>query len=160
SVFTFPLIRGNATTALKEPYSVVLTERTAKKLFGDGDAYGKQIVFDSVYYSVTGVMKDVPKFSHIQFEVLVSLATLEVQDQSKADGDFASWQSIYSNYVYFTLPQNGRIQTLQSKLDLLCARENQALTNRKITLTTQALKDFVEGKHLANQIGLSIESVV
>ena len=159
-VFTFPLMKGNAVTALKEPYSIVLTDKAAKKLFGDADAYGKQIVFDSVNYSVTGVIKDVPKFSHIQFEVLVSFSTLEINKASDFDGDFLSWKSIFSNYVYFTIPHNGNIETVQANLGQLCAKENQALINQKITLSLQALKTIAIGKHLANQIGPNMVNVV
>ncbi|HET7180518.1 MAG TPA: permease prefix domain 2-containing transporter, partial [Chryseosolibacter sp.] len=43
-VFTFPMISGDPSTALKNPYSIVLTEKSAKKLFGDGDPMGKTVV--------------------------------------------------------------------------------------------------------------------
>jgi putative ABC transport system permease protein len=76
-IFTLPMLKGNATTALSEPYSIVLTETSAKKLFGAEDAFGKTIHFDSLDYHVTGVLKDVPFFSHFQFESLVSYSTIE-----------------------------------------------------------------------------------
>jgi putative ABC transport system permease protein len=159
-VFTFPLIKGDATTALKEPYSIVLTEKAAKRMFGDQDAFGKQIIFDSTNYVVTGIMKDVPKFSHIQFEALVSFSTLEIQQPNNSDGDFLSWKSIYNNYVYFTLPPNGKIETLQANLDQLSLKENLALTNQKITLSIQELKEIAVGRHLANQIGPNMVNII
>src|SRR5688572_31547001 len=67
-IMTFPFVEGNPETALKHPYSIVLTESAAKKLFGNGSALGKAIKFDTFDYQVTGVMKDVPFFSHISFE--------------------------------------------------------------------------------------------
>ena len=76
-IFTFPMLEGNPDTALKDPYSIVLTETAAKKLFGNESALGKAIKFDTLDYQVTGVMKDVPFFSHINFEALVSLSTAE-----------------------------------------------------------------------------------
>jgi len=76
-VFTFPMLEGNPDTALKDPYSIVLTETAAKKLFGNESALGKVIKFDTLDYQVTGIMKDVPFFSHINFEALVSLSTAE-----------------------------------------------------------------------------------
>jgi len=75
-IFTFPMLEGNSETALKEPYSIVLTETTAKKLFGNESVLGKAIKIDTLNYQVTGVMKDVPFFSHIDFEVLVSFSSI------------------------------------------------------------------------------------
>src|SRR5690606_38058925 len=69
-VFTFPLLQGDPGTALKEPYSLVLTEKAAKKLFGEADAMGQLVSFDTLTYVVTGIMKDIPKFSHMRFEAL------------------------------------------------------------------------------------------
>ena len=76
-ILTFPMLEGNPDTALKDPYSIVLTETAAKKLFGNESALGKAIKFDTLDYQVTGVMKDVPFFSHINFEALVSFSTAE-----------------------------------------------------------------------------------
>jgi putative ABC transport system permease protein len=122
-VFTFPMIKGDPSTALREPYSLVLTEKTAKKLFGDADALGKTVRFDTLNYTVTGVVKDIPKLSHIQFEALVSFASILGQ-KADADGDLLSWKSIYSNYVYLVLPENANKQAIQANLDKLSAVEN------------------------------------
>ena len=79
-VFTWPLVSGNPDTALEAPYSIVLTESTAKKYFGDEDPMGKAIngiggrANDGIY-TVTGVMKDVPSNSHFTFDVLMSMSS-------------------------------------------------------------------------------------
>jgi putative ABC transport system permease protein len=57
-IFTFPMLKGNPATALKEPYSLVITEKTARKLFGEAEALGKTVRFDTVNYTVTGVLKN------------------------------------------------------------------------------------------------------
>lgn len=74
-VFTFPFVAGNPKVALAEPNTIVITETLAKKLFGEPkNALNQTIVFDkSVSNKVTGVMKDVPGNSHLQFEGLRSL---------------------------------------------------------------------------------------
>ncbi len=159
-VFTFPLLSGNAANALKEPYSIVLTEKAATKMFGHIDVLGKQVVFDSLNYVVTAVMKDVPRFSQLRFEVLVSLSSLETGDAKTADAEFLNWSNVYSNFVYFTLGPGDRIETVQANLDRVCLKENEALPNQKISLTTQALKDVVLGKHLSNQIGPNMITMV
>lgn len=73
--FTFPLIKGNPQTVLQDPHSVVLTETTAKKYFGSiEDAMGKTIVADKdLPLKVTGIAKDDPTNSHIQFDLVIPL---------------------------------------------------------------------------------------
>ena len=73
TLFSFPLLNGNAATALKDPHSVVLTETTAKKYFGSIDnAMGKVIEMDkNLQLKVTGIAKDVPSNSHLDFDMVV-----------------------------------------------------------------------------------------
>ena len=80
-IFTFPLSSGNPETVLVKPYSLVLTETIAKKYFGSEDALGKTLVLaDTIPFVVTGVMKDIPKQSHMQFGMLISFATYETMN--------------------------------------------------------------------------------
>lgn len=75
-IFSFPMLEGSPESALKEPYSVVLTETLARKYFPDGPAFGKTMMFaDTIPFQVTGVMADVPLQSHMQFGMLLSFAT-------------------------------------------------------------------------------------
>ena len=75
SLFTFPLIKGNPATVLKEPGSVVLTETTAKKYFGSvNNAMGKVVKMDKdLQLKVTGIAKDVPSNSHLEFDLVLPL---------------------------------------------------------------------------------------
>ena len=77
SVFDFRLLKGDPETALARPRSVILTEEYAKKYFGDQDPMDKQISFeaDTIVYTVTGVVQDVPDNSHIKFDMLASLSS-------------------------------------------------------------------------------------
>ncbi len=73
-VFTFPLIEGDPKTALKDPYSLVLSERVSKKYFGDESPIGKVITVDNQFpMKVTGVMKEVPGNSTFRFNILMPL---------------------------------------------------------------------------------------
>lgn len=69
-------MRGNPTTVLKDPSSVVLTETTAKKYFGSVDnAMGKVVEMDKYFHlKVTGIAKDVPSNSHLNFDLVVPLS--------------------------------------------------------------------------------------
>lgn len=158
-VFSFPLLKGDPASALKEPFSLVLTEKSAKKLFGDVEALGKMVKFDTVSYVVTGIAKDVSKLSHIRFDALVSFSSVEAT--SKNDEYFYDWGSIWSNYVYLTLPPNTESSKLQTNLNRLSAQENKALTdNVKIMLNLQPLKDIAIGQNLSNSIGPHVSPVV
>ncbi|HVU99450.1 MAG TPA: ABC transporter permease [Puia sp.] len=73
-IFNYPLLRGNKTMVLREPNSVLLTETTAKKYFGNVDAAMGQRIFDendSLTLEVAGVLWDVPAQSHLQFDLLL-----------------------------------------------------------------------------------------
>lgn len=73
-MFTFPLTDGDPKTALKDPASLVLSERVAKKYFGNEDPLGKVITVDNLFpMKVTGVMKDVPRNSTFRFDILMPL---------------------------------------------------------------------------------------
>lgn len=78
-VFSFPLLEGDAQTALTDPLSIVLTERLAEKYFDDTSAVGQALPFKfgnaEGELRVTGVVADPPANSHIQFDFLVSITT-------------------------------------------------------------------------------------
>ncbi len=151
-IFSFQLLEGNSATALKEPYSVVLTEKAAHKLFGQTRVTGRSLMLGKNEYIVTGVLKDLPTLSHLRFEALGSFATAELQGPD-ADGDFMSWDNIYSNYTYFTLPEDGDIRAVQTSIDKLCATENAQMKHRVIGLNVQPLKSIAINRHLENEIG-------
>jgi putative ABC transport system permease protein len=150
-VFTFPMREGNPETALKNPYSIVLTETAAKKLFGNQSALGKAIRFDTVDYQVTGVMKDVPFFSHINFEALVSLSTAEQLNRNNTN--FDNWANLSSNYVYLRLAPTADPASIQSQLDALAKEENRAEKNTTIQLELLPLYQIVVGESLSQSEG-------
>ena len=156
NVFTFPFISGNAATALQDPYSIVLTESASKKLFGDRVAIGQSVELNNVAYSVTGVIQDVPFFSHIKFESLISFSTIELEE--KSDRNFFSWTNIWNNHVYLTVPEQTDFQLLQTNLDNMCEEENKAFKDDKVFLQLQPLKSIVLGKSLSGSIGPSMKS--
>lgn len=80
TIFTFPLISGSASSALKEPQSIVISESLAEKYFRDSDPMGKNLVLGKQFsLMVTGIFKDIPENSHIKFDCLISFSTLGPQ---------------------------------------------------------------------------------
>lgn len=89
--FSFSLIKGNPKTALTEMFSVVLTESTAKKYFGNDDPIDKSLTVKSKKYTysckVTGIIKDLPKNSSMKFDALISFKTYMFQDDNRLLND-------------------------------------------------------------------------
>ncbi|GAA4334251.1 ABC transporter permease [Mucilaginibacter gynuensis] len=94
TMFSFPLISGNAEHALDDVDGVVISQSLAKKLFGDEDPMNKMVTLDvKGVYKVTGVMKDVPKNSVFSFDYLVSLAkgARYYSDQRWENGNYQTY---------------------------------------------------------------------
>lgn len=156
-VFSFPLLKGVASSALKQPRSLVLTQTTANKLFGLADPVGKYVKFDSVDYTVTGVLQDIPKLSHIQFEMLVSLSSIPINDSTNltsSDGRYMDWTNFFSNYTYVLLKPTADPAAFSSALDRIAKAENAPLPpDRRITILPQSLKKIHIGDQMGNEIG-------
>ena len=92
--FSFPLLKGNASTVLQEPGNVVLTETTAKKYFGSIDkAMGKTILLEKDRpMKVAGIAKDVPSNSHLDFDLVTPLSNYKDR----------SWMTEWINNALYT----------------------------------------------------------
>lgn len=87
TMFSFPLINGNANTALNNINNIIITQKLSKKLFGNDNAMGKVIKIDSnAYFTVTGVMKDLPNNTQFNFEYLIPWLY-----KTKIGDDNANW---------------------------------------------------------------------
>jgi len=106
SMFSYPLVAGNKQTALKEPNSVTLSETMAQRIFDVTDhnfqpLIGKAIVIgrDSLPSKITGVCKDVPENSHLQFDYLLSYITIYSGNTAYKEADYDFTQSDFWHYV-------------------------------------------------------------
>jgi len=155
NVFTFPLVQGNTATALKLPYSVVLTESTALKLVGEVDAIGKTVTLNNdKSYTITGIMKDVPKFSHMNFEVLASMSTREISEKDNASE--MAWDNMWNAWTYILLPEQADLVDFQNYLNKLSERVDPTVKNTHIELALQPMDDIMIGANLGNQIGTTL----
>jgi len=96
-IFSFPWAKGDRTTALMEPGSAVISEDFARALFGDDEALGKTIRVDHRYdLNVTGILKEVPANSHIQFDMLISYTSLlATYDKPTLEDWYSNWLPLY-----------------------------------------------------------------
>lgn len=77
-VFTIPLLSGNPDTALREPYTMIITQSMAEKYFGAEDPLGKALKMDeNTDILITGVAEDIPHNSHFHYDFIGSFATFE-----------------------------------------------------------------------------------
>ncbi len=118
--FTYPLLEGDPTTALAEPGSVLLTEEAARKYFGDAPAVGKviQIGKDTEFfgrpysstYTVTGVLRQPPRNSHLAFDMLTSMA-------SHPQVAFFDWSWVWMQVTTYAEVQAGAsIPAIEAKM--------------------------------------------
>lgn len=120
NIFSYHLTQGDIITALSEPFSIILTESTSKKYFGDSNPIGqtlKMFMYDSTsrgaLYKVTGLMPDPPKNAHFTFAMLASFKTVEVThpDVLTADG----WGD-QRFYTYVLLKKGINYHTFSNKI--------------------------------------------
>jgi putative ABC transport system permease protein len=109
-VFTLPLIRGSAATALLEPNTMVITRAIAEKYFGQEDPIGKTLSFTSWHkdLKVTGVIEKVPANSHFHFDFFLSTA-------ANPDMNSGSWMTSGFN-TYLVLREGYDYKKLEAKL--------------------------------------------
>jgi putative ABC transport system permease protein len=123
-VFSWKLLKGNPKTALAAPFSIVLTESTARKYFGNEDPLGKALKGSEASgrstageYLVTGVMEDVPANSHFRFNALMSMSTF----RKSRPGIFNAWGYV-DFYTYFLVNEQFDRAAFEAKIPAFLAR--------------------------------------
>ncbi|UCE43192.1 MAG: ABC transporter permease [Candidatus Aminicenantes bacterium] len=110
-MFTFPFIRGNPKTALSGKRSVVITENMAQKYFGAEDPLGKMLNFnDRIDFQVTGVLQNIPKNSHLQFDFALPFHMLEDLGQ-----DIHNWGN-FNFFSYVLLDKTTSVESASRKI--------------------------------------------
>jgi putative ABC transport system permease protein len=156
-VFTFPTTKGDERTSLQKPNTIVITQSAALKVFGTEEAIGRVITLKGIgMVEVTGVLKNHPKNSHLQFEVLCSYVTLQNfnRDNPHKESLTQSWISFNNSYVYLLLPSNSKNEI--GNIERFMNREVGKISLEKgnsENFELQALLDIAPGRELRNQIG-------
>jgi putative ABC transport system permease protein len=133
--FSFKLKEGDSKTALNQPNTIVLTERTEKKIFGKESGLGKLIVVGSENktYKVTGIAENPPSNSHFIFNVLISAVTSENLKSS-----------IWLNnnlYTYLQLHENASIESVNKKYEALVDKYVGPEVEKFMGMSLKAMKD-------------------
>lgn len=126
SVMNFKLAKGNAATALKEPYSIVISEAVAGKYFGNEDAMGKTLmVNDTVPYKVTGVLVKNTIPSHLKFDMIGALTTYYSMYPDDTKNEFTSGWFDLNMYNYVKLKKGVSAEGFQTKIKDLVLRDGK-----------------------------------
>jgi putative ABC transport system permease protein len=124
SFFNYPLVKGDAKTALKEVNTMVVSQSAAKKYFGNANPMGKLLEVSTqggtLHCMVSGVFKDVPKNSTLQFNFLISWATCPVFER-----DF--WY-MHESYTFLKLQPGASAQQVEAKFPALAERYKTGLS--------------------------------
>lgn len=157
-VLEFELEIGDPKSALTKPYSVVLTKKAADKLFTLDNPIGQTIkVGDLGEYTVTGVLKETDKKSHIVFEALASMATLSSLEAAGINRkDLDNWHNHYSAWTYVLLEKGKTPDDVQPFLESIYKKHIESESNPDISKAKfglQHLGDITPGPLLSNPIG-------
>ena len=113
-MFTFPLAQGDPSSALSDPNSLIITEQMATKYFGSEDPLGKTLNINNEYdFTVTGIMKNVPHTSHLQFDFL--LPFIRIEDFEKNWAVLDNW-TLGGYATYVLLQKETSLQELNRKI--------------------------------------------
>lgn len=161
NVFTFPLIKGNTSTALTKSHNVLITEAGAERMFGNEDPLGKVVKLGEFgEFEVTGLLKNPPKNSHLQFEILAPYQALNIFERDQqAIITSNRWEELDNDYIYLLLPatssadEPGNIEAFANRVakEMYSKKDSEF----KATFELQALTKIVPGPDLSREVGLS-----
>lgn len=156
-MFQFPMVKGSATAALKDPGSILITETLAKLLFGDADPMNQLVRMDNQSdFKVAGVLKDLPANSSFKFNFLAPWAFYEQQDWVKRNKDLWDDQSFQ---VFVELQPGAEITEVSERIKNII---NENLKDAKADLFIHPLTDWRLRTRFENgvQSGGMIDNVV
>ncbi len=141
-IFSFDFLQGDPKTALKDPTSIVITQETAERYFGDENPMQKPLQVRQTdgswkTFTITGVLANVPTKSHLQFNILASLNSLA--GKMKADG----WLWVWTGFSTYGLVKEGvDITALTQKIQAIPPKWAAATAER---IFNQSYEEFTAG---------------
>jgi putative ABC transport system permease protein len=118
NMFDIEFLKGNPETALNDLNSIVLTESFAKRYFGDQNSLGKTMQNEQNQreMQVTGIIKDLPYNTHLNYEFLVSMATLYDEMEQRGAADWMESRGWAHFYTYVLMNKNVSMETAEEKM--------------------------------------------
>jgi putative ABC transport system permease protein len=151
TMFSFPLLEGSATHALDDNSSIVLTQKLARKIFGDTNPINKMVKIDNdKSYKVTAVMKDLPNNTQFEFEYLVSITGLQY-----LKGQEQMWNTNSYN-TYLQLAPGTNLEKFNAKIKNLIIQHDATLGEELFLHPISKWRlhaNFENGKEAGGKIG-------
>lgn len=151
----YPMVAGDAKTALAQPFTCVVSEKYAKMYFGNEDPLGKMLLLNdddgaNELAKVTGVFKDIPENTHLKFDILYSYKTLFSRGEWAPARYDQGWRR-KDMYTFIALQPGTDPKTVESKFPAMIAKYKPELRERNAqeTLFLQPLKSI----HLTSNLG-------
>ena len=141
-IFSFKLLSGDANTVLKNPFSMVISQSAASKIFGKHFAVGESIrdVKGNIY-QITGIMEDIPYNSHIQADAFISIETLHYIGEDD-EFDCGNW----SNLTYLCLSEKSDFRETENKLNVILHDSRMNNTPLKLQQLDRIYFDYDHNK--------------
>jgi len=138
-VFSFTILKGSQETALDAPFSMVITEERAQKLFGGDDPLGKTVLYNSKHpVKITGIMKDIPANTHLKCDFLMSFSTLKSLGRIPE----RPWNVFGDTYTYLFVKENASVEDLKFKIHGLLEKNTNESFAKVITFDLLKLTDI------------------
>ena len=162
-VFSFGWTRGDITTALQKPRSIVLTEATADKFFPKEEPIGKFITYGGLgEFQITGIIPTPPIRSHIRFDFLMSYATVSAMNEKERQDAFNihDYDHVWRGLVYFLLDDKKNETALNNALSVAANDYSQRDGQHHYLFQAQALPNVMPSQDLGNELGIGTPVIV
>ncbi len=165
-VFNFKLKKGDPNTALSSPAGLVLTQETAKKIFGSEDPLGKTIEIRGYgNFTISGVLDKFAGKTHLDFEVLASMNALPVlEKQNIMSPSLESWTNYYSGLTYIKLQEGKKEADVNAVLAEISKKYYAGVKletrDRGYEFFLQPLTKISPGPILSNNMGRAMPKII
>ncbi|GAA0881250.1 ABC transporter permease [Algoriphagus jejuensis] len=177
-ILDFDFKEGDPNTALREPFSLVITSDMAEILFGEESALGKSVAFhdkdirgldieegntetDFGYFTITGVLHPNPGKTHLPFKLLASLSTMKsLPEGAVSIREGNDWDNVWTNYTYVLLKEGQVKADLQANLDVVSEEVYGQKYDNKHSFKAMALGELSPSDFISNTTHVSIPKVV
>ncbi|WP_229365994.1 permease prefix domain 2-containing transporter [Fibrisoma montanum] len=143
-VFGFNLLSGSAQSLANNPTSLLLTQKTAEKIFGSTNVLGHTVQFENLgYYTVGGIIQDPPLETHLPIEAMLSIRSAELLEKKGAISSISQdWGGFKSSAIYARLKSDGNLEQLNATLQ----NYTRKLDKSHLQFLAQPIEDITPGK--------------
>ena len=144
-VFGFKLLSGNAQSLTNNSTTLFLTEKTAKKIFGNANALGRTVQFENLgSYTVGGIIQDPPLETHLPIEAMLSINSAEILEKKGVISDISqNWEDFKSSAIYARLKSEDDLRQLNATLQ----NYNRKLDKSNLQFLAQPIEDITPGNN-------------